>query len=64
MADMDEIATLLHIYEKAVAHGDALPNIKQQVWAKLKAIDAEHGQWLAEGKEDLGPEEEETEHDA
>lgn len=42
MADMDEVAGLLHVHEKAHAHGEALKNIRDAAWAKLKQIDAEH----------------------
>lgn len=42
MADLDEVAALLHVYEKASAHGDLLKNIANSAMGKLRAIDAEH----------------------
>lgn len=43
MADMDEVAGLLHVHEKAREHGDALKNIKDAAWERLVQINAEHG---------------------
>jgi hypothetical protein len=43
MADLDEVANLLHVHEKASAHGDLLRNIANTAMAKLKQINEEHG---------------------
>ena len=42
MHDTDQIAALMHIHEKASAHGTALEHIKNMAWAKLKKINDEH----------------------
>lgn len=42
MADLEEVANLLHIHEKASAHGDLLKNIADTAMAKLKQINEEH----------------------
>ena len=43
MADLDEVANLLHVHEKASAHGDLLRNIANTAMAKLRLINEEHG---------------------
>lgn len=60
MADFSEVAALLHIHEKAAAHGDLLKNIADSAMAKLKQINEEHGK--PEPAEES--EEEEADHDA
>lgn len=42
MADMDEVAALLHVHEKASAHGDMLKHIANTALAKLRQINEEH----------------------
>lgn len=42
MADMNEVSALLHIHEKAAAHGGALNNIAQAALARLRQINEEH----------------------
>ncbi len=43
MADLDEVANLLHVHEKASAHGDLLSNIAKTAMARLRVINEEHG---------------------
>ncbi len=43
MADLQEVAALLHVHEKASAHGDLLRNIANEAMAKLRVINDEHG---------------------
>jgi len=43
MADLQEVAALLHVHEKASAHGDLLRNIANEAMAKLRIINDEHG---------------------
>jgi hypothetical protein len=61
MADMNEVATLLHIHEKAAAHGDLLKNIADHAMGQLRKINAEH---IAPVVEEAPVEEEEPEHAA
>jgi len=42
MADMEEVAGLLHVFEKAHLHGDALRHIRDAAWKKLQAINEDH----------------------
>ncbi len=42
MADLQEVAALLHVHEKASAHGDLLRNIANEAMAKLRLINEEH----------------------
>ncbi len=51
MADLDEVANLLHVHEKASAHGDLLRNIANTAMAKLKLINEEHGRPKVEGED-------------
>ena len=46
MADLQEVAALLHVHEKASAHGDLLRNIANEAMAKLRVINHEHGKPL------------------
>jgi len=39
MEDMEQIAALLHIHEKAHHHGSALTNIRDEAFRQLKALD-------------------------
>jgi hypothetical protein len=41
--DINEISALLHIHEKASAHGEALKHIKDAAWDQLKKANEEHG---------------------
>jgi hypothetical protein len=42
MHDVNEIAALLHIHEKASAHAGALEHIKNAAWAKLQDLNLAH----------------------
>lgn len=48
MADLDEVSALLHIHEKAVAHGGALSNIAGAALTRLRQINAEHALFATE----------------
>ena len=53
MADLDEVANLLHVHEKASAHGDLLKNIANTAMAKLRLINEEHGRPTAPVQSDV-----------
>ena len=57
MADLDEVAALLHVHEKASAHGDMLKNIANMALLKLKLINDEHAP-MPKKVEVVAPEEE------
>lgn len=40
--DKDEISALLHIHEKASAHGTSLTHIRDAAWQALQKINADH----------------------
>lgn len=42
MHDVEEIAALLHIHEKAMGHGLALSNIRDMAWNRLQKLNADH----------------------
>ncbi len=64
MADLDEVANLLHVHEKASAHGDLLRNIANTAMAKLRLINEEHDKPKETAVEDPGePEIEHEEHE-
>lgn len=42
MADFDEVAALLHIHEKASAHGELLRGIADTAMQRLRQINEEH----------------------
>jgi hypothetical protein len=44
MDTLAEISALLHIHEKAHAHGTALTNIRDAAWRRLQQLNAEHQQ--------------------
>jgi len=46
--DINEISALLHIHEKASAHGDALKNIKDAAWKTLLSANEEHAPQVKE----------------
>lgn len=43
MADLEEVAGLLHAYKALHEHGDTFKNLKAHVWDRLKQIEEEHG---------------------
>ncbi len=53
MADLEEVANLLHVHEKASAHGDLLKNIANTAMAKLRLINEEHGKPTAPVQSDV-----------
>lgn len=42
MADLNEVAALLHVHKGLHEHGTVFPNLKQMVWKKLLEIEADH----------------------
>ena len=43
MADLEEVAGLLHTHKALHEHGDTFKNLKAHVWDRLKQIEEEHG---------------------
>ena len=42
MMEIEQIAALFHIHEKASAHGQNFLNIKEAAWNELKKLDEQH----------------------
>ena len=42
MADINELAALLHVHKGLLEHGDAFPNLRSHVMDALRKIEAEH----------------------
>ena len=57
MADLSEVAALLHVHKALQEHGDMFPNLKSHVLNSLRSIEADHAP-IPETAEEPEPEEE------
>lgn len=66
MADLEEVAALLHVHKGLHEHGDQFPHLKKAVMEKLREIEADHAPKkpeaekeaeAAEAERDVGTEE-------
>lgn len=48
--DISEVAALLHVHEKAIAHGSAMSNIAAAAYDRLTQINGKWGEQLAKEK--------------
>lgn len=48
MADLAEVAALLHVHKGLHEHGEAFPHLKKAVLEKLREIEADHAPKKAE----------------